>query len=308
MAWGILLIPLLACGVDGDLASMGCPPGERCGQPNSLSFTREGAFRCGGLRTIDALAGFDPGAPEVALGGRTRASVWPGFYSGVPVSESRFSDHFETLPTGDARATRLGPGRFNAYDDTGTLINYLSIPVVVPATAMVLDSVACTDQQRVWLRGSSYLPLPVVLDAAGNPLVDLDATVSRVEGSADDRVRWRIAFGGGEAIEELAVVDAIERIEPVLTPLQQLLDGDALAAGGSGPVCFQAFVDDAVALGVPVDAAVGDAPEALAITELGPCVLLDDQRVAPAPARTAHLTVSMANATRTFDVHLRALE
>jgi hypothetical protein len=115
-------------------------------------------------------------------------------------------------------------------------------------------------------------------------------------------------FGGGrEVVDELTEVEAIERIEPVLSPVQLLLDGDALAVQGSWSFCFQAFVDDAVVLGVPVSSAVTDAPDVLEVSPSGQCITLEDLRTEPAPARTAHVTVRMAEATRTFDVRLPAL-
>lgn len=310
LAWGALLFPLLACGVDGDLASMGCPPGETCTGMGTLSFTRAGAFRCGVLRTLGSWEALDPGTTAVALGGRTQASAWAGLF-GPTSFERRFSNHFEALPTpGDARAIRVGPGRFSVYDPSGNLIDYVSLPVVEAATAMVLDDLTCPDQARVLLRGLAFAGRPLVLDAGGRALVDLDATVSAIEdpGGAPGVVRMLVRFGGGrEVVDELTEVEAIERIEPVLSPVQLLLDGDALAVQVSWSFCFQAFVDDAVVLGVPVSSAVTDAPDVLEVSPSGQCITLEDLRTEPAPARTAHVTVRMAEATRTFDVRLPAL-
>lgn len=314
----------------GDVDRLGCPLGEIC-EPTYVDLQWGVAVTCGS----SALDRAPRSSSSVALGGRTWATATRDGY-GNPVGATVFSEHF-TPDDGrtTARATTLGAGRFTVYDVTGTVLDYVELPVMDGARAFATDGVTCPEDERALLRGHEATLHPLIRAADGTPLVDLDASIRTLSGErsvapgpGSDRITFRIRYGAGlESLDTLQVVDDIDRVVPIETLTQQLR-GAVVLAPLELPVhptwlCFRPMSGTATLLGVVLDRAeihdpLGgedlviepDAPLAIGSigAELqGACVGLyhyGTREPGELPTRTARVTGFMRGHTAAFDVEV----
>ncbi len=249
---------VLACGIEGDLGSMGCPPGEVCGMlpPGEVTFTRSIAIDCHPPSSLIAhlLSNQSQGSTAVMLGGRTSASL----RAAPPGAEGRFSAHFAPIEgTEEAVAVMLGPGRFTAYQMDGVVLDYVAMPIMTRAAVAVTDEVTCADRPQAVLRGLPVRLRPLVYAADRTALVDTsafvespagDGTITALEG---DSIAVTVVVGGERTTVTLPVVDGADEIQPLLSVTDQLR-GDFVADGITS-VCFRARTGEVSLLGVPIE-------------------------------------------------------
>lgn len=258
----------------GDRGRLGCPEGETCTSSEAtLTFARAAAPPCGAANAdLDRFGvpdGRVPGSTAVALGGLTGARL---VSSG---SSTRYSDHFVPDGAGLMRASRVGDGYFAAYTDAGLLIDYVSLPVATVAEVRLTDGRACPERPVALLLGHPTEVWPLLLDGDRRQLVDLGARVdgaasARLEPRTLDPVEVRVGWGVSSTLVALPVVEAIDAIEPLRTPVSRLRGRPTVRPGQ--PACFVALSGESVVLDATIRAVVADGSE----VETDGCVTLGD--------------------------------